>query len=114
MATLRCGEHELPLTFTNHFLAHLQAATQRRFNKTGAGFFLTGTNESGGKPVTISQWVHPSTPLAFVYDVRDDDNQSIPPVELERKEIEHILEAMDQPVGVHDTSEVWLPFREKI
>lgn len=114
MATLRCGDTELPLTFTNEVLAHLQVAVHRRFKKAG-GFFLTGTYADGdGKDVTVSYWIDPSTLLAFEYDVRDKDGEHIPPVELDFKEVDAIMGAMARPVGVHDTSEVWVTFREKL
>ena len=114
MATLRCGDQDLPLTFTNHFLAHLQVAVHRRFSR-GGGFFLTGTYPNhDDKEVTVSRWVGPTTQLVFVYDVRDDSNERIPPVELDDNQIDGLLEAMDRPAGVHETTEVWLTFREKI
>jgi predicted nuclease with RNAse H fold len=114
LATLRCGQHVLPLTFTNHFLAHLQVAVHRRFER-GGGFFLTGTYpDSDGNEVTVSHWLHPSTALVFTYDVRDDNDDRIAPVGLDHKEIDAILEAMDRPVGVRTTGEVWLTFRDKL
>lgn len=114
MATLRCGDRELPLQFTNHFLAHLQAAVHRRFTKSG-GFFLTGTyRNDDGNDVTVSHWVHPLTALEFQYDVRDDSGERLAPVELDHKEIDSILDAMSRPLGVHDTGEVWVTFREKL
>jgi hypothetical protein len=115
LAKLRCGEQILPLTFTNHFLAHLQVAMHRRFGRGGGGFFLTGTYpDSDGKEVTVSHWLHPSTPLVFTYDVRGESDDRLPPVELDHKEIDTMLEAMDRPAGVRNTGEVWLTFREKI
>ncbi len=114
MATLRCGEQDLPLTFTNEFLAHLQVAVHRRFAHAG-GFFLTGTfPRDDGHEATVSYWLSPTTPLVFTYDARDDSGERIPPVGLDREEIEAILEAMDRPVGVHLTSEVWLTFRDEV
>lgn len=114
LATLRCGERELPLQFTNYFLAHLQAAVHRRFKKAG-GFFLTGTyRDNDGADVTVSHWVHPLIPLEFQYDVRDDSGDRLPPVELDHKEIDAILDAMDRPIGVHDTGDVWVTFRDKL
>ncbi|MCW2650014.1 MAG: hypothetical protein JWR32_990 [Mycobacterium sp.] len=113
MATLRCGEQDLPLTFTNEFLAHLQVAVHRRFAHAG-GFFLTGTYpDADGKQITASFWVNPTTPLVFTYDPRDDSGELMPPVGLEHQEIESMLEAMDRPVGIHMTSEVWLTFRDR-
>jgi hypothetical protein len=71
MATLRCGDRQLPLKFTNHFLAHLQVAVHRRFKKAG-GFFLTGTlTNTDGQDVTVSHWLNRLTPLEFEYDIRD-------------------------------------------
>jgi hypothetical protein len=114
LATLSCGDRELPLTFTNESLAHLQAAVHRRFKKAG-GFFLTGTyTNDDGNDVTASYWLHPSTPLVFEYDVRDDTDERVPPVELDFAQVDAILDAMARPVGVHDGSDVWLSFREKL
>jgi hypothetical protein len=114
LATLSCGDRELPLTFTNHFLAHLQTAMHRHFKKAG-GFFLTGTyKDADGKDVTTSHWVHPAESLVFQYDVRDKNGDRLPPVELDHKEIDSILEAMDRPAGVHDTGDVWVTFRDKL
>ena len=113
MATLRCGEQDLPLTFTNEFLAHLHVAVHRRFTHAG-GFFLTGSYPQDGHEVTVSYWLAPTTPLVFTYVVRDESGERIPPVELDHKEIDAILEAMDRPVGVHLTGEVWLTFRDRV
>lgn len=114
MATLVCDDRELPLQFTNHFLAHLQVAVFRRFKKSG-GFFLTGTYQNDdGREVTVSHWVHPHSQLQFCYDVRDDSGERVAPVELDHKEIEAILDAMDRPLGVHDTGDVWVTFRDKL
>jgi hypothetical protein len=114
LATLRCGEQNLPLTFTNEFLAHLQVAVHRRFAQAG-GFFLTGTYPDGnGNQVTVSHWLNAATPLVFTYDARDESGELIPPVGLDHNEINAMLEAMDRPVGVHLTSEVWLTFRDKL
>jgi hypothetical protein len=49
----------------------------------------------------------------FTYDPRDDSGELMPPVGLEHQEIESMLEAMDRPVGIHMTSEVWLTFRDR-
>jgi hypothetical protein len=114
MATLRCADRELPLTFTNHFLAHLQVAVHRRFKKAG-GFFLTGTITNGdGKDVTVSHWVNRFTPLEFEYDICDDNGDRIAPVELDPKKTDAILDAMDRPGGVHDAGDVWVTFRDKL
>jgi hypothetical protein len=114
MATLRCADRELPLKFTNHFLAHLQVAVHRRFKKAG-GFFLTGTmTNAAGEDVTVSHWLDRSTALSFEYDIRDDNGDPIAPVELDPKQIDAILDAMDRPGGVHDTADVWVTFRDKL
>lgn len=114
MATLRCGEHDLPLTFTNEFLAHLQVAVHRRFSRAG-GFFLTGTYpDADGTEVTVSHWVTAAASLVFTYDVRDDAGDRIPPVTLDQDQVEAMLEAMDRPVGIHLTGEIWLIFRDKV
>jgi hypothetical protein len=114
LATLRCEDRELPLKFTNHFLAHLQVAVHRRFKKA-RGFFLTGTyTNDDGKDVTVSHWLARTTLLAFEFDVRDENGDHLPPVELDPKEIDAIMDAMDRPVGVHDTGDVWVTFRDKL
>lgn len=114
MATLRCADRELPLKFSNHFLAHLQVAVHRRFKKAG-GFFLTGTvTNAAGEEVTVSHWLDRSTALSFEYDIRDDSGDRIAPVELDPKEIDAIMDAMDRPGGVHDTGDVWVTFRDKL
>jgi len=114
LATLRCGEQDLPLTFTNEFLAHLQVAVHRRFAHAG-GFFVTGTHPvSDGHEATVSYWLGPTTPLVFSYDIRNESGERIPPVTLDHEEIEAMLEAMDRPVGVHLTGEVWLTFRDRV
>jgi hypothetical protein len=114
VATLHCGDRELPLTFTNESLAHLQAAVHRRFRMAG-GFFLTGTyTDDDGNDVTVSHWLHPTAQLSFHYDVRDDGGDRISPVELDYERVDAILDAMARPVGVRDDSDVWLSFREKL
>jgi hypothetical protein len=114
LATLRRGDEELPLTFTNHFLAHLQVAVHRRFKKAG-GFFLTGTYADGdGKDVTVSYWVDPTTALAFEYDVTDENGERMTPVELDFGEVDAIMDAMARPVGVHHAGDLWVAFREKL
>ena len=113
MATLRCGDTNLPLTFTNEFLAHLQVAVHRRFSR-GGGFFVTGTYpDDGGTEATVSFWLNPASPLVFTFDVRDDSGDLIPPVALDHKEVDAMLQAMDRPVGIHLTSQVWLTFRDR-
>ena len=115
MATLRCDQQELPLEFSNEFLAHLQVAVQRRFVRGGCGFFLTWTYvESDKKEVTVSRWLPPGTSLEFIYDVRDDSGERVPPVVLDHGQIEAMLEAMERPVGVRATSDVWLSFTERL
>lgn len=114
MATLRCGDQDLPLTFTNQFLAHLQVAVHRRFAH-GGGFFLTATYPDGdGTGATVSYRLSATTPLVFTYDLRDASGELMPPVELDHAEIEAMLEAMDRPVGVHLTTEIWLTFRDRV
>jgi hypothetical protein len=113
MATLRCADRELPLKFTNHFLAHLQVAVHRRFKK--AGGFLTGTvTNAANDDVTVSHWLDRSRALSFEYDIRDDNGDPIAPVELDPKQIDAIPDAMDRPGGVHDTADVWVTFRDKL
>ena len=115
MATLRCGQQELPPTFSNEFLAHLQVAVHERFGRGGGGFFLTGTYaDSDGTERTVSYWLASNIPLEFSYDVRDDSGDRLPPVLLDHGEVEGMLEAMERPAGVHATSDVWLAFAERL
>lgn len=112
MASLHCAGEELIPTFTNHFLAHLQVAVGKRF-ANGQGFMLMGTApDPDGGEVTFVNWLHPSIPLSFSYDVTDDSDERVPPVTLDSNEIAAILKAMDEPTGVRATDGVWLPFTE--
>ncbi|MCG5433167.1 hypothetical protein LV457_12860 [Mycobacterium sp. MYCO198283] len=110
MATLRCGGDELPVPFSNAFLAHLQLAVQERFAGNGGGFYLTGTYSSDGAQTTTAHWVAPGVPLAFGYDVQDGDGRAVAPVDIDRAQVDELLSAMDRPTGVRCTESVWLPF----
>jgi hypothetical protein len=110
VATLHCGTAPLPVTFSNHFLAHLQQAVRERFSGGGGGFFLTGTYESDGAETTTSHWVTPEVALAFGYDVHDGDGKAVAPVDIDRQQVDDLLAAMDRPTGVRLTESVWLPF----
>jgi hypothetical protein len=113
LGTLYYGQQQLPVTLTNHFLAHLQAAAYKRFS-LGAGFFLTTTaQDPDGKEVSAAHWLSPAIPLVFSYDVRDDADDHIGPVTLDYEKIDSILDAMDRPGGVRDTSAVWVAFMER-
>jgi hypothetical protein len=115
LATLRYGQHELPLTLGNEFLAHLQVAAHQRFSRGGGGFFLTATfADSDGVERTVSFWLAANIPLEFRYDVRDESDNRLPPVLLDHGEIEAMLEAMERPAGVHATTDVWLSFTEPL
>jgi hypothetical protein len=113
VATLHLGGQPLPGTFTNHFLAHLQAATAARF-ASGRGFFLT-TAQAGedGAELTVSHWIHPGQPLAFGYDVADGSGGRVAPEALHDNEIEEISAAMDTPYGVRGSDGLWWPFTEQ-
>jgi hypothetical protein len=114
VATIHYGGDQLPLTFTNHFLAHLQMAVHQRFGQE-RGFFLTGTvSDADGVERTCSHWFHPGVPLAFTYDVVDDAGSRVPPIKLDHNEIDVILEAMGRPEGVRSTDSLWLPFAEDL
>jgi hypothetical protein len=114
VATLHSGGQPIPGTFTNHFVAHLQAAVAARF-ATGKGFFLTTTGQGeGGAEVTTSHWLHPGIPLTFGYDVSGDDGAKVAPVALDHKEIDALTAAMDQPNGVRGSDGVWWPFAEHV
>lgn len=113
MATLHVGGQPLPGSFTNRFLAHLQAATTARF-ASGKGFFLTTahTGEDGAEQ-TVSHWIHPGLPVSFSYDVTDGSGGRVAPEALQNNEIEEIAAAMDTPYGVRGSDGLWWPFTEK-
>lgn len=114
MATLSSGGQPIPGTFTNHFLAHLQVAAANRFNE-GKGFFLTVTDlDPEGREVTFCHWLHPSSPLAFHYDIRDDEGNRLAPVRLDHKKIDTIADEMELPHGVRGNDLVWWPFHEPL
>ncbi|MBO0675949.1 hypothetical protein JRC04_00580 [Mycolicibacterium sp. S2-37] len=112
MATVHVGGQPLAGIFTNHFLAHLQAAATARFS-AGKGFFLT-TTEAGadGNESTVSHWLHPALAVSFSFDVVDGDGARVAPVTLGKEEIEEITAAMDTPNGVRGSDGVWWPFAE--
>lgn len=114
MATVHVGGQPLPGTFTNHFVAHLQAATGARF-AAGKGFFLT-TTEVGddGTERTVSHWLHPSLSVAFGYDVTDEAGTRVAPEALQDSEIDEITAAMDTPYGVRGSDGLWWPFAEDL
>jgi hypothetical protein len=114
VATLHSGGLQLPGTFSNQFLAHLQVAAAARFRE-GKGFFLTTTGtDADGAEVTHCHWLHPSIPLTFRYDVRDGSDNRVAPVMLDHKEIDNIAEAMELPNGVRGNDGVWWPFAEPL
>ncbi|MCK0174018.1 hypothetical protein [Mycolicibacterium sp. F2034L] len=112
MATVHVGGQQLAGTFTNHFVAHLQAAVVVRFG-AGKGFFLT-TTEAGpdGTETTVSHWLHPALAVSFTFDVVDGEGARIAPVTLDSTEIEEITAAMDTPNGVRGSDGLWWPFAE--
>lgn len=116
MATLHAGGQQLPGTFTNSFLAHLQVATAGRFG-AGKGFFLTTTvadtdGDRGGTEATFSHWLHPGNALTFAYDVTDESGDRLGPVKLDHKKVDAISAEMDQPNGVRGNDGIWWPFAE--
>src|SRR5262245_6583860 len=114
VATLYSGGQQLPGTFTNHFLAHLQVAAAGRFAH-GKGFFLTTTGQdAAGAEITYCHWLHPGIPLSFHYDVRDESGSRVAPVRLDQKEVESIADAMELPTGVRGSDAVWWPFAEPL
>jgi hypothetical protein len=101
-------------TFSNDFLAHLQVATAARFH-AGKGYFLTTTAPDDERTeVTRSHWLHPTIPVRFVFDVRDDSGNRVAPVTLDHTQIDALAESMDQPNGVRADAAVWWPFHEAI
>jgi hypothetical protein len=113
MATIQSAGQELPITFTNHFLAHLQVATADRFGE-GKGFFLTATiADKTGAETTHSHWLHPTSAVSFHYDVTDESNERISPVELNHDEVEALTKAMASPHGVRGSESVWWPFADQ-
>lgn len=114
MATVQSGGRSIPGTFTNHFLAHLQAAVAARF-AAGKGFFLTTTErDDDGVEHTSCHWLHPAVPLTFTYDVTDGDGAKVAPVALDRNEIDALTAAMDHPNGVRGSDGIWWPFAEHL
>jgi hypothetical protein len=114
VATVHSGGQPVPGAFSNHFLAHLQAATTGRF-AAGKGFFLTTTAQGeDGAEVTVSHWLHPSIPVSFSYDVTDNGGSRVAPVALDHKEIDALTAAMDSPNGVRGSDGVWWPFAEHL
>ncbi|WP_422746667.1 hypothetical protein ACN27E_03755 [Mycobacterium sp. WMMD1722] len=112
MATVHVGGQPLAGTFTNEFLAHLQAATAARF-ATGKGFFLTTTEPGAdGAEATVSHWLHPALPVSFAFDVVDGSGERIAPVALGHEQIDEITAAMDTPNGVRGSDGLWWPFAE--
>jgi hypothetical protein len=102
MSALLYGSNQVRLTFDggNFFLAHLQAATQRRF-ADGGGYFLTGAGwNDDRRQVSSSHWIHPSIPLRFDYDTQDITGERPAPIEISEETVEVLLGAMDRPIGV--------------
>jgi hypothetical protein len=113
VASIHVGGHPLPATFSNHFLAHLQAATATRFG-AGKGYFLTTTEAGADGEATVSHWLYPGVPVSFSYDVTDSSGERVTPVELDSREIDDLSAAMDTPNGVRGTDGVWWPFAEHL
>lgn len=111
VASIHVGGQQVPGTFSNHFVAHLQAATGARF-AAGKGFFLTVTETGDGSETTVSHWLHPAVPVSFGYDVTDDSGEHTAPVELDRHQIDDLVAAMDTPYGVRGSDGVWWPFTQ--
>ncbi len=84
----------------NQYLALLQVATAQRFS-TGEGYFFTASGTvTDDEPVHIAIWLHPSIPLRFVYDLKDDTDNRIPPVLVEDALVDALLAQMGSPAGV--------------
>jgi hypothetical protein len=101
MAVLLYGPTQVRIAFDgNHFMAHLHAATSRRFADC-RGYFLTiaGTNDSR-KEVCISYWIHPSIPLLFCYDTHDDTGEPSQTVEVNDENVDALVQIMDRPIGI--------------
>jgi hypothetical protein len=102
MSVLVYGPSQVQLKFAgdNIFLAHLQAATNRRFAE-GRGYFLTmsGTGDDG-RELRVSYWMHPSIPFLFSYDAEDVTGESTQPVEVNDDNVDALVEVMDRPLGV--------------
>jgi hypothetical protein len=102
MSKLIYGDQKSVLNFGpgNHFLAQLQAATNRRF-ADGRGYFLTltGHNDSG-EVICGSHWIHPSIPLVFIYDTEDVTGEPPKTVKISDDQVNVLLEVMDRPLGV--------------
>ncbi|TFV57366.1 hypothetical protein E4P42_15830 [Mycobacterium sp. PS03-16] len=113
MATVQVGGQQLPGTFTNHFLAHLQVAAAARF-AAGKGFFLTTTQSDGNGERTVSHWLHPGLPVSFGFDIADGDGGRLSPVAVDTAEVDELTAAMDTPYGVRGSDGVWWPFAEHL
>jgi hypothetical protein len=64
------------------------------------GFFMTlaGRNDNGEETST-SYWMHPSIPLQFQYDVRDEYDEYIDMVAIDDDLVQRDLGGLDKPLG---------------
>ena len=101
MSVLIYGPNQVNLKFDgNQVLAHLQAATNRRFAE-GRGYFLTmsGTGDDG-RELRVSYWMRPGIPLLFSYDAEEITGEPAQPVEVTDDTVDVLVEVMDRPLGV--------------
>ncbi|CAJ1504254.1 hypothetical protein [[Mycobacterium] holstebronense] len=101
MGVVFYGANQVPLSCPgNSLLAHLQAATNRRF-ADGRGYFLSLSGVSNdGEPRCSSYWIHPAIPLSFSYETQDDTGESPGPVVIDQGFVDTLLAAMDRAIGV--------------
>lgn len=101
MGVVFYGANQVPLSCPgNSLLAHLQAATNRRF-ADGRGYFLSLSGVSNnGEPRCFSYWMHPAIPLSFSYETQDDTGEPPEPVVIDEESVGTLLAAMDRAIGV--------------
>jgi hypothetical protein len=113
VASIHVGGQQLPGTFSNHFLAHLQVATATRF-ADGKGYFLTTAHTGDDGEVSVSHWLYPAVPVSFSFDVTDSSGEHVAPVELDHGQVDDLVKAMDTPQGVRGSDGLWWPFTEQL
>jgi len=102
MSVLLYGPNQVRINFAdgNHFVAHLQAATHRRFADE-RGYFLTMAGDSDDhQKVCVSYWMHPSIPLLFLYDTEDVTGEPPETINIDDENVRALVDAMDRPLGI--------------
>ena len=102
MSVLVYGPNQVKLVFAggNYFLAHLQAATHRRF-AGGRGYFLTVAGDGDdGRDSCVAYWMHPGIALLFSYDTENDEGEPPGTIDVKGEDVEALIAVMDRPIGV--------------